>query len=145
MEIRAWAKEDISKIAALERECFSDPWTEESLQQGFSQPIFYGTLIEEQGEIVGYACQTVLFEDAEIAIVAVAPAHRKRGLGKVLMNAMQEQAIGLGAEQTFLEVRVSNLAALALYRGFGFKDVRVRKRYYADGEDALVMKKTIKQ
>lgn len=143
MKLREWTKEDIDEIAALESVCFSDPWTKEMLLQSFSSPIFYGVLMEEQGEIIGYACETVLFEDAEIAIVAVAPAHRKKGLGKLLMERLENIAISRGAEQTFLEVRTSNVAALALYEGFGFEKIRTRERYYADGEDAFVMRKFI--
>lgn len=141
MELREWTKEDIKNIAALERVCFSDPWTDKMLEKGFASPIFYGILLEEQGEILGYACETVLFEDAEIAIVAVAPNYRKQGLGKVLVERLENIAISRGAENLFLEVRVSNSAALALYQGFGFEIIRTRKRYYADGEDAFVMKK----
>lgn len=143
MKLREWTKEDIDEIAALESVCFSDPWTKEMLLQSFSSPIFYSVLMEEQGEIIGYACETVLFEDAEIAIVAVAPAHRKKGLGKLLMERLENIAISRGAEQTFLEVRTSNVAALALYEGFGFEKIRTRERYYADGEDAFVMRKFI--
>lgn len=143
MEFREWTKEDISKIAALEQVCFSDPWTEEMLFSGLKNRFFHGILLEENGEILGYACETVVFEDAEIGIVAVAPEHRKKGLGKRLMEKLEDIAISLGAEQTFLEVRVSNQAALALYRGFGFEIVRKRERYYEDGEDALVMRKFI--
>ena len=143
MELRAWTKEDIDQIAALESVCFSDPWTKEMLLKSFVSPIFYSVLIEEQGEILGYACETVMFEDAEIAIVAVAPKHRKKGLGKLLMERLENIAISRGAEQTFLEVRKSNAAALALYEGFGFEKIRTRERYYADGEDAFVMRKFI--
>lgn len=143
MELRAWTKEDIDQIAALESVCFSDPWTKEMLLKSFVSPIFYSVLIEEQGEIWGYACETVMFEDAEIAIVAVAPKHRKKGLGKLLMERLENIAISRGAEQTFLEVRKSNAAALALYEGFGFEKIRTRERYYADGEDAFVMRKFI--
>ena len=143
MELRAWTKEDIDQIAALESVCFSDPWTKEMLLKSFVSPIFYSVLIEEQGEIWGYACETVMFEDAEIAIVAVAPKHRKKGLGKLLMERLENIAISRGAEQTFLEVRKSNAAALALYEEFGFEKIRTRERYYADGEDAFVMRKFI--
>ncbi len=143
MKVREWTKADIEKIAVLEAECFSDPWTKEMLASSFEGRFFHGILIEEEGEILGYACQTVLFEDAEIEIVAVAPTERKKGLGKLLMESMEDIALALCAKQTFLEVRVSNVPAIALYTGFGFEKVRVRERYYADGEDALVMKKII--
>ena len=143
MLIRAWNFEDIPKIAALEQVCFSDAWTQEAFVAAFSSPFFHGVLIEEDGEIIAYACESVLFEDAEIENVAVAPAFRKRGLGRTLMENLESVALRLGAEQMFLEVRVSNEPALTLYKKFGFEPLRVRKKYYADGEDALVMKKDL--
>ncbi len=145
MLIRAWNSEDIPKIAALEKVCFSDPWPQEGFLAAFSSPFFQGVLIEEDGEIIAYACESVLFEDAEIENVAVAPDFRKRGLGRTLMESLESVALRLGAEQSFLEVRVSNEAARTLYQKFGYEPLRVRKKYYSDGEDALVMKKVLKQ
>jgi ribosomal-protein-alanine N-acetyltransferase len=136
---RAWTKEDIEKIADLERRCFSDPWSAEMFESAARSPLFHGLIARERGEVIGYACQTVLFEDAEILNVAVAPSVRGRGIGKALMSGMIEAAKTRGAETMFLEVRVSNVAALRLYRGFGFQDGYIRKKYYEDGEDALTM------
>ena len=98
-------------------------------------------MVEKENRIVGYACQTVLFEDAEILNIAVKKEDRREGLGKKLMLAMQEKAISLGAQKSFLEVRISNESALKLYRSLGYNDLSVRKKYYEDGEDALVMQK----
>ena len=93
--------------------------------------------------MVGYACETVLFDEGEIANVAVSPERRGQGLGKRLMDWLEERAKSLGAEKLFLEVRVSNAPALALYNGCGFEPLAVRKKYYPDGEDALVMTKKL--
>ena len=144
MIVRAWNREDIPKIAEMEKVCFSDPWKENAFLSAMASNFFHGVLIEENGEMVGYACESVVFEDAEIENVAVLPSFRGRGLGKVLMQSLEGIAKELGAEQSFLEVRVSNEPALALYKKFGYEPVRVRKRYYPDGEDALVMKKNLK-
>ena len=66
MTYRSWKFEDILKISELEKECFSDPWTYRMFVEGFSSKLFYGVCAVEDGEIVGYACETVLFENAEV-------------------------------------------------------------------------------
>ena len=140
--VRAWRETDISKIAQVERVCFSDPWSETDLLGCLSLPIYKTYLIEEDGEIIAYACQSVIFEDSEVLNIAVAPKHRGRGYGRKLMQEMLNTAIALKACNVFLEVRVSNESAKGLYRSFGFEEYGLRKNYYPDGENALLMKKT---
>ncbi len=143
MQARDWTKEDIAGIAALEKACFSDPWSEEAFFAAFSSPYFAGVLIEDNGKLAAYACASALFEDAEISVVAVAPEYRRRGLGKAVLCELEKRVREKGAERIFLEVRVSNESALGLYRGAGFESFGVRKKYYADGEDAFVMRKEL--
>ena len=108
-----------------------------------NSPFFYGILFEEAGQVCAYACETVLFEDAEILNVAVAPSFRRRGLGKALLLALEEYAKKQGAERLLLEVREGNVSARGLYDSFGFSAFGVRKNYYEDGENAVVMQKII--
>ncbi|MBQ8658842.1 MAG: ribosomal protein S18-alanine N-acetyltransferase [Clostridia bacterium] len=143
MLTRDWTKEDIAEISALEKVCFSDPWSEQTFLAAFSSPYFAGVLIEDNGKIAAYACASVLFEDAEIGAVAVAPEYRSKGLGKTVLCELEKRVKEKGAERIFLEVRVSNESALGLYRGAGFEAFGVRKKYYADGEDAFVMRKEL--
>lgn len=143
MTLRAWTKEDVAKIAALEKRCFSDPWSEEMFLGSMRLPVFYSVLIEEEGELIGYACENILFEDAEIANVAVAPEHRRKGFGNVLLAWLEKTAREQNAEKLFLEVRASNTPAKTLYEKVGFEPLSVRKRYYEDGEDAIVMLKNL--
>ncbi len=143
MLIREWREKDVATVAALEKVCFSDAWTEEMVRASFESPYFRGVLFEEEGEVVAYACASVLFEEAEIGTVAVAPAFRGKGLGKRLMSELEERCKEVGAEAIFLEVRRSNAPAIGLYSGRGFEKLGVRKRYYEDGEDAFVMKKEL--
>ena len=141
--VRAWYEADISKIAQVERVCFSDPWSETDLLSCLSLPIYKTYLIEDNGEIIAYACQSVIFEDSEVLNIAVAPNHRGRGYGRKLMQEMLNTAIALKACNVFLEVRVSNESAKGLYRSFGFEEYGLRKNYYPDGENALLMKKSL--
>ena len=139
--IRPWEEKDLPIISALEEECFSDPWNEEALKSSFDLPFTHCFLVEEGGQVCGYCVLSVLFEDAEVLNIAVAPAYRKKGYGKLLMETMLEKARELDALQCFLEVRESNTPAIRLYESYGFAQYGVRKRYYEDGENALVMKK----
>ncbi len=90
--------------------------------------------------IVGYGGLWLTVDDAHITTIAVDPAHRGRGVGELLLNALIDQAYALGARQITLEVRVSNTAAQRLYLKYGFQPAGKRPRYYTDnGEDALIM------
>jgi ribosomal-protein-alanine N-acetyltransferase len=143
MIIREWTKEDIGVIAEMERRCFHDPWTEEMLGDTLRYPIYNCFLAEEGGQVCGYCCLILVCEDAEVGNIAVDLPFRGKGIGKALMNAMHQRAKEKGATQCFLEVRVSNENAIALYKQFGYEAYGVRARYYEDGEDALVMKRAL--
>ena len=143
MILRAWEKRDISALAALEKECFSDPWQAAMFESGLLAPYFFGMLLEQEGQIVAYGCLSVVFETAEILNIAVEKTNRKKGYGQALLSSMIDKAKSLGALECFLEVRVSNIAAKSLYEKNGFLPVNVRKGYYANGEDALVMRKEL--
>ena len=139
----SWKFEDILKISELEKECFSNPWTYRMFVEGFSSKLFYGVCAVEDGEIVGYACETVLFENAEVDNIAVAESCRRRGVGKKLLKKLETEAKERGARVILLEVRVSNAPAMTMYLKEGFKGIYVRPRYYPDGEDAVVMQKEL--
>ena len=143
MIAREWTKSDISQIAEIEKQCFSDPWSEQAFESGMNSPFFYGVLFEEGGQVCAYACEMVIFEDAEILNVAVAPSFRRRGLGEELMLALENYAKNKGAERLLLEVREGNIPARGLYEKQGFVAYGVRKNYYEDGENAVVMQKKI--
>lgn len=91
----------------------------------------------------GFVLARVAADEAEILTLAVAPAARRRGLGAALMAAAMAGAVLRGAAAMFLEVAASNAAALALYQGLGFDGVGRRRRYYEDGEDALVLRRDL--
>ena len=143
MIIREWTKEDIPVIAEMERRCFHDAWTEEMLSDTLRYPIYNCFLAEEGGQVCGYCCLIVVCEDAEVGNIAVDTPFRGKGIGKALMDAMHQRAKEKGATQSFLEVRVSNANAIALYKKFGYESYGIRARYYEDGEDAMVMKRAL--
>ena len=143
MIYRKWTFQDILRISELEKECFSEPWSYRMFADAFSSRLFYGVLAEDGGELAGYACETVLFENAEIDNIAVAKGYRRQGVGAALLRELEREARELGAVKMLLEVRVSNSPAMQLYLKNGFGGLYARPRYYPDGEDALVMQKSL--
>lgn len=92
------------------------------------------------GPILGYAGFWLMYDEAHISTLAVRLGYRRQGLGELLLLALLEEAQRLGANRATLEVRVSNLAAQALYIKYGFEQVGRRKAYYNDNrEDALIL------
>src|SRR4029078_12904752 len=88
---------------------------------------------------VGYAGVMISFEDAHVTTIAVDPAWHRRGIATRLMGALASESLVRGAHNLTLEVRMSNKGAQEMYRRFGFAPVGVRKNYYENVEDALVM------
>ena len=132
--------ETIFRLAELEKECFSCPWSEESFKKAASDELFFLPILYDGGTPIGYAVLFSLFETAEIQNIAVKQDYRGRGFGKMLLERCVRQAKEQGAEQLFLEVRESNRPALSLYEKAGFSTVGRRRNYYREPlEDALVM------
>lgn len=91
-------------------------------------------------QVVGFGGMWVLYDEAHVTTIGVAPSHRGRGLGELLLVDLFERAWERNAEWLTLEVRVSNDSAQALYHKYGFSRQGVRRRYYSDnGEDAYIM------
>ena len=144
MRLRNWKYEDILRIAEMEKECFPlEPWSFQMLASSFEEESFFGVLAEDGGEIIGYGGITVAADSADIDNVAVTEAYRRSGVGSKLIAKLVEVAKKQGAKKVFLEVRVSNSVAMQLYLKNGFKGAYARTRYYSDGEDCLVMVKSL--
>ena len=143
MHIRVWEEKDLAVIAEMEKRCFSDPWTVEMIKDAFRLPIYRCFLAEEGGQVCGYGILIVLFEESEVVNIAVDLPYRRKGISKLLMGEMHEKSRELGAQESLLEVRVSNQAAICLYESLGYEKYGVRAKYYADGEDAFLMRKEL--
>ncbi len=143
MTARAWKMDDLDTIAEIERECFPDPWTRRMLADSFLSDRFVGVVLEEGDAVCGYGGMSVVFDEAEIELIAVRELYRRCGRGKRIMQDLEEVARSRGVKRIFLEVRVSNAGALALYLKCGYTGLYCRTRYYPDGEDAVVMKKEL--
>ncbi|NHA68399.1 ribosomal protein S18-alanine N-acetyltransferase [Phycicoccus sp. CMS6Z-2] len=137
---------DVGPLAALEARLFpGDAWSEASWWSELAgRPRREYLVLTVGDEVAGYAGLDDGGDVADVMTVAVAPEHRGRGLGGVLLDALEDEAGARGAEHLMLEVRADNTAALALYTRRGFAEVLRRRGYYRpDGTDALVLRKTL--
>lgn len=133
--------EHIARIAQLEKECFSTPWSENALSEELTNPDSH-FLVAECGEIAGYIGVQEICGEAYITNVAVFEGFRKKGIGRTLLREAAEGASSRGCEFITLEVRTSNSAAIALYESEGFEKVGIRKNFYASpNEDGAIYTK----
>ncbi len=151
---------DLDEVMVLERQCFTDPWTRHMYLSDLTQNEMatYLTLrvvsykpqtpdssdspwvvSVQTSEIVAYGGFWLMVDQAHIATIASHPDRRGCGLGQQLMLALLDAAIARGAASSTLEVRANNQPAQQLYLKLGYEITGRRRRYYRDGEDALIM------
>ena len=133
---------DVEKMTELDKICFTVPWSKADFEKEMNNnPLALYIVAETEGEIIGYAGLWCVVDEGHITNVAVHPKHRKKSIGKCLVEILLSEARNRGNIKSFtLEVRISNEAGIKLYEGFGFKEVSRRKGYYSDNkEDAAIM------
>ena len=134
----------IAQIAALEKRCFADPWSEASVRSELSNPLSFWLVAEEDGKLIGYVGSQSVPPEADVMNLAVAPEWRNKGIGRALMTALIAQLHSRGITALFLEVRVGNAPAQNLYRSLGFVEAGRRPKYYVNPtEDALILRKEL--
>ena len=137
MRIRQMTAEDIPAVAQIEKECFSQPWSEQGFLDGMKDAIFF---VAEDPQIAGYIGMYRMPPEGEITNVAVTRKMRKKGCGRELLLRMQQWADEHGIDRIILEVRSGNEPAIHLYRTCGFEKIGVRKNFYQfPREDADIM------
>lgn len=143
MTVERMNETHVAAVAALERLCFADPWSEKSIASELKNPLALWLVAVEDGEVCGYIGSQSVMGESDMMNVAVHPDHRRMGLGEKLVLALCD---ALSAENTSLalEVRASNAPAISLYEKLGFEQIGLRKNYYRNPkEDALILKKEL--
>ncbi len=142
--IRKMTGRDLDEIMQIELESFSLPWSRQSYENELSNQYATYMVADCEGDVAAYGGIWVVADEAHITNVAVAPQHRRKGMGTRVLQALVEAARQKRASRIYLEVRVSNDAARKLYSGQGFKPAGRRPAYYSDNnEDAVVMMRQI--
>lgn len=141
MIIRQATVNDVDDIYEIERLCFPEPWSRESMVYELeSNPRAFYIVAELEGQVAGYAGLWWIGDEGHITNVAVKPGFRNRRIAQGIMGVMIEFTTKEGILHHTLEVRRSNEPAIRLYEKFGFRVEGVRKGYYQNNkEDALIM------
>ena len=132
----------VAQVAALEKICFSDPWSENSVATELKNPLSCWLVAEEDGEVAGYVGSQTVMDESDMMNVAVHPDYRRKGIAEKLVMELVEALKKRDSRCLTLEVRASNEPARALYEKLGFVQVGLRKNYYRNPrEDALILRK----
>ena len=142
MIIRKMRSSDVAAIAELEKRCFSDPWSADSIASELVNPLSYWLVAEVDGQVAGYVGSQSVLDAADMMNIAVSPDYRRRGIAKALVNELTAYLSKNNVIALLLEVRVSNEPAITLYEKMGFQQVGRRPNYYRNPrEDALILRK----
>jgi len=132
--------DDLDAIDAIEQDCYSTPWSRETLASELLDENIVGFVARDQA-VLGYTFMRHGFGEGHIENIAVAPAAQRRGVASYLMEALLAWAQVHSLASIMLEVRQGNRAAMALYHKYGFKIEGYRRAYYTDpSEDAVLMR-----
>ena len=141
LSLRPMQTDDLDAIMQIEPTIYSHPWTRgnfsDSLNSGYS-----AWVLEQEGEMIGYALMMRVLDEAHLLNLSIAKHRQKKGLGRFFLEHMVAIAKTHHALNMFLEVRPSNVSAIALYENMGFCEISVRRGYYPSEhgrEDAVLM------
>ena len=143
MKVKKYESKYFSSLYEIEKEAFSDFWSEKGMKEELSlkQANYY--VAEDDGGIIGFAGFWLIIDEAEIMKVAVRKSERGKGVGNALLIAIIEDAAMMGAKTILLEVREGNTPARKLYEKHGFISYAIREKYYEGKENAVLYKKNL--
>lgn len=130
--------EYLDAITEIENQSFSHPWSRFAFERELENSVADYTVAVLDGEVVAYGGMWHILDEGHITNIAVRQDMRRKGIGDALVANMLQKGREKGIGAFTLEVRVSNTGAQALYKKHGFESVGIRKKYYPDGEDAMI-------
>lgn len=142
MRIVPMNENHVASVAALEKICFSDPWSEKSVASELDNELSLWLVAMEGETLTGYVGSQSVMDEADMMNVAVVPKYRRQGIAEALILALITALKERNVKSLTLEVRASNESAQKLYEKLGFSQVGRRpKYYYHPTEDALILRK----
>ena len=142
MEIIPMTRQHVAQVAVLEKQCFSAPWSEDSVAGELDNPLSVWLVCVDRGKVLGYVGSQTVLEESDMMNIAVLPEARRAGIGERLILSLIELLKDRGSRSLALEVRASNTPAISLYKKLGFLQVGRRPNYYrGPREDALILRK----
>ena len=134
----------VPQVAALEKLCFADPWSEKSVASELGNDLALWLVAVDGDTVVGYIGSQTVCGETDMMNVAVHPEHRRKGIAEALIAALSQGLKERGNVCLTLEVRASNAPAITLYDKLGFTQVGRRPNYYRNPkEDALILRKSL--
>jgi [ribosomal protein S18]-alanine N-acetyltransferase len=137
---------DLAEVMQIEKQAYLWPWSEGNILDSIAHGHQCQTLRGNAGQLLGYFIAMPGSQEVHLLNITVCPSHQRQGWARVMLDALHDWAREQQAQWVWLEVRVSNTRAIAIYESYGFRRVGLRKAYYPlDGlqrEDALVMSNT---
>jgi len=130
---------DIYAIFLVDQQCFEHNWEIESYESEINNMLANYIVAELDGEIIGFGGFWAVIDEAQITNIGVLEKYRRCGIAKNLLNDMVKLALIKGCASMTLEVRVDNKAAIALYEANDFKKSGLRKNYYDNKTDGIIM------
>jgi ribosomal-protein-alanine N-acetyltransferase len=132
--------EDVPEVLSIEQASFTTPWSGTLFMNEIYKPLSLPKVARSGDKIVGYICANQVLDEGHILNVTVRPGHRGQGIAVELLRCATGILAERGCKEIFLEVRISNEAALRMYEKAGFRMISARKRYYTSPEeDAVIM------
>lgn len=142
MRIAHMTSEHVPQVAALEKVCFSDPWSEKSVASELENSLSCWLVALDGETVAGYVGSQTVMDETDMMNIAVHPDFRRQGVARALILALIRELKKRGSHCLTLEVRASNDPARALYESLGFAHVGTRRNYYQNPkEDALILRK----
>ena len=142
VKIRPMQKTDVDDVIEIEKLAYGNHhWSKDSFMSELSNELaHYFSVLNENGELIGYCGMWRILEEVHITNIAVNPNYRRKHIGETLLKTIIDDCYKNMVKFITLEVRSSNLPAISLYEKYGFKSLGTRKGYYQDNnEDALIM------
>ena len=141
MRIETMNSSHVDQIAQLEKLCFSDPWSANSIASELDNKLAFWLVATEEDRVAGYIGSQTVMDETDMMNVAVHPDYRKQGIATALIVGLVGELRKKGSHCLTLEVRASNENAISLYRKLDFQQIGLRKNYYHNPkEDALILR-----
>jgi ribosomal-protein-alanine N-acetyltransferase len=137
--LRIMTINDLGEVLVIENACYSTPWSSQQFVDELNNGVATILLCELDGEIAGYICYWLITGEMQILNIAVAPHARRNGVAERLLQQAFSDCLLRGLTSAWLEVRIGNCGAVNLYERNGFQRTGLRRGYYRDGEDAVLM------
>ena len=132
----------VPQIAELEKLCFHDPWSQNSIASEVNNKLSFWLVAVEDNKVVGYVGSQTVLGETDMMNIAVHPEFRKKGIARELITQLISTLAQQGSHSLMLEVRASNDPAISLYKSLDFVEVGRRRNYYRNPrEDALILRK----